>query len=150
MPEERKLATVLFADIVGSTTLAAEHDPERIRALFGVPVAHDDDAQRAVRSALAIREETAAFEPAARLELTLRIGVNTGDVIASLNAGDQNLETAVARLQFARFLLQQRRAAEARDQLEGARSVLSDPLAFRRRNEIDALLRECDAVRALE
>lgn len=30
MPEERKLATILFADIVGSTTLAAEHDPERI------------------------------------------------------------------------------------------------------------------------
>ena len=34
MPEERKLATILFADIVGSTTLAAEHDPERIRAVF--------------------------------------------------------------------------------------------------------------------
>jgi class 3 adenylate cyclase len=34
MPEERKLATVLFADIVGSTTLAGEHDPERIRAVF--------------------------------------------------------------------------------------------------------------------
>ena len=124
---------MLFADIVGSTTLAGQHDPERIRAVFrrtfdhlrgviethggtvekfigdevmavfGVPIAHDDDAQRAVRCALAIREETAAFEPAARLELALRIGVNTGDVIASLDAGDQNLVTgqpvnAAARL----------------------------------------------------
>ncbi|HEV2009985.1 MAG TPA: adenylate/guanylate cyclase domain-containing protein [Candidatus Limnocylindria bacterium] len=126
MPEERKLATVLFADIVDSTTLAGEHDPERIRAVFrrtfdrlrgviethggtvekfigdevmavfGVPIAHDDDAQRAVRCALAIREETAAFEPAARLEVALRIGVNTGDVIASLDSGDQNLVTGQA------------------------------------------------------
>ena len=126
MPEERKLATVLFADIVGSTTLAGQHDPERIRAVFrrtfehlrgviethggtvekfigdeimavfGVPVAHDDDAQRGVRCALAIREEAAAFEPAARLGVGLRIGVNTGDVIASLNSGDQNLVTGQA------------------------------------------------------
>jgi class 3 adenylate cyclase/tetratricopeptide (TPR) repeat protein len=126
MPEERKLATVLFADIVGSTTLAGEHDPERIRAVFrrtfdhlrgviethggtvekfigdevmavfGVPTAHDDDAQRAVRCALAIREATAAFEPAARLEVALRIGVNTGDVIASISSGDQNLVTGQA------------------------------------------------------
>lgn len=126
MPEERKLATILFADIVGSTTLAAEHDPERIRAVFrrtfehlrgviethggtvekfigdevmavfGVPTAHDDDAQRAVRCALAIREATAAFEPAARLEVALRTGVNTGDVIASLDSGDQNLVTGQA------------------------------------------------------
>jgi class 3 adenylate cyclase/2-hydroxychromene-2-carboxylate isomerase len=126
VPEERKLATVLFADIVGSTTLAGQHDPERIRAVFrrtfdhlrgviethggtvekfigdevmavfGVPIAHDDDAQRAVRCALAIRDETAAFEPAARLELALRIGVNTGNVIASLDSGDQNLVTGQA------------------------------------------------------
>ena len=126
MPEERKLATVLFADIVGSTSLSGQHDPERIRAVFrrtfdhlrsliethggtvekfigdevmavfGVPIAHDDDAQRAVRCALAIRRETAAFEPAARLEVALRIGVNTGDVIASLDAGDQSLVTGQA------------------------------------------------------
>jgi class 3 adenylate cyclase len=126
MPEERKLATVLFADIVGSTTLAGEHDPERIRAVFqhtfdhlrgviethggtvekfigdevmavfGVPTAHDDDAQRAVRCAVAIREATAAFEPAARLQVALRIGVNTGEVIASLASGNQNLVTGQA------------------------------------------------------
>jgi hypothetical protein len=57
-------------------------------------------------------------------------------------------ETAVARLQFARFLLERTRTAEARDQLAAARSVFSDPLAFRRRDEIDGLLRQCDAVRA--
>jgi tetratricopeptide (TPR) repeat protein len=56
--------------------------------------------------------------------------------------------TARTRLAFARFLLEQRRAAEARDQLAAAGSVYSDPLAFRRRDEIDTLLRQCDAVRA--
>jgi class 3 adenylate cyclase/tetratricopeptide (TPR) repeat protein len=126
MPEERKIATVLFADIVGSAALASEYDPERIRAVFrrtfdhlrglieahggtvekfigdevmavfGVPAVHDDDAQRAVRCAVAIREATAAFEPAARLGVALRIGVNTGDVIATLSSGDQNLVTGQA------------------------------------------------------
>jgi hypothetical protein len=54
---------------------------------------------------------------------------------------------AVARLQFARFLVEQRRADEARDQLVAARSVFSDPLAFRRRDEIDALLLQCHPAR---
>jgi len=58
-----------------------------------------------------------------------------------------DLYTALARFEFARFLLEQKRAAEARDQLAAARVVYSDPLAFRRRDEIDALLRQCDAVR---
>ena len=69
---------------------------DEVMAVFGVPAAHDDDAQRAVRCALAIREVTAMFEPAARLELTLRIGVNTGDVIATLASSDQNLVTGQA------------------------------------------------------
>jgi hypothetical protein len=56
--------------------------------------------------------------------------------------------TARARLSFARFLLAQKRAAEARDQLAAARSIYSDPISFRRRDEIDALLRQCDEVRA--
>src|SRR5690348_15930444 len=80
--EERKLATVLFADLVGSTELAGGQDPERVRALldrfydamaaeveraggtvekfagdavmaaFGAPVAHEDDAERALHVAL--------------------------------------------------------------------------------------------------
>lgn len=59
-----------------------------------------------------------------------------------------DLETAVARLQFARFLIGQMRSAEARDELAAARRVFSDPLAFRRRDEIDGLLRQCETVRA--
>src|SRR5512135_114916 len=83
--EERKLATVLFADLVGSTELAGAQDPERTRVLldrfydvmaveiercggtvekfvgdavmaaFGAPVAHEDDAERALHAALAMR-----------------------------------------------------------------------------------------------
>src|SRR6266516_2107321 len=84
--EERKLATVLFADLVASTELAGGQDPERVRAMldrfydgmtaeieraggtvekfvgdavmaaFGAPVTHEDDAERAVRAGLAILE----------------------------------------------------------------------------------------------
>src|SRR5687767_10908386 len=83
--EERKLATVLFADLVGSTELAGAEDPERTRALlnrfydamaaeielvggtvekfagdavmaaFGAPLAHEDDAERALHAALSMR-----------------------------------------------------------------------------------------------
>ncbi|HEY8169750.1 MAG TPA: adenylate/guanylate cyclase domain-containing protein, partial [Candidatus Limnocylindria bacterium] len=84
--EERKLVTLLFADVTGSTALAEELDAEEVRELmaayfdlareeiearggtvekfvgdavmaaFGVPVAHEDDPPRALRSALAIHE----------------------------------------------------------------------------------------------
>ena len=108
---------MLFADLAGSTALGERLDPEDVRtvqgelfelvntevehyggitekfigdailAVFGVPHVHEDDAERAVRAALRIREAFAAF--AARVadaheaEVGLRIGVNTGDVIAS-------------------------------------------------------------------
>ena len=106
--EERKLATVLFADLVGSTELAGDEDPERIRALldrfydamateieraegtvekfigdavmaaFGAPVAHEDDAERALHAALAMQRR---FGELFGEQLALRIGVNTGDVV---------------------------------------------------------------------
>ena len=111
MSEERKLVTILFADIVGSTAAGFEHDPEIVRdalartfaaargvleshggtvekfigdavmAVFGVPAAHDDDADRAVRAAFALRDRVAAVasEP---LAFELRIGVNTGEAVA--------------------------------------------------------------------
>jgi class 3 adenylate cyclase len=105
---ERKLVTVLFADLVGSTALADEQDPERTRAVldrfyaemaaeveavdgtvekfagdavmaaFGAPTAHEDHAERALHAALAMqRRLREAVDP----RLSLRIGVNTGDVV---------------------------------------------------------------------
>ena len=109
-PEERKLATVLFADVVGFTTLAEEADPEAIAArvdaafrrmaaavtahggtvdkymgdclmaVFGVPVSHDDDAERAIAAALAMQ--------ALGDELPFSIGINTGDVLVTAVGGD--------------------------------------------------------------
>ena len=106
---ERKLATVLFADLVGSTALGEGEDPERTRvllerfydamadeigraggtvekfagdavmAVFGVPEALEDHAERALHAALAMQERLkVVFD--GRLEL--RIGVNTGEVVA--------------------------------------------------------------------
>src|SRR5256714_3263458 len=103
---ERKLATVLFVDLVESTDLVSASDPEIVRrrvtrffesvsrcivshggtvekfagdavmAAFGIPRAHEDDAERAVRAALAIMESVA------ELELQARIGVEAGEVVA--------------------------------------------------------------------
>src|SRR5947208_4882033 len=103
---ERKLATVLFADLVSSTALVSGQDPEITRrrvtsffdgvshciethggtvekfagdavmAAFGIPRAHEDDAERAVRAALGIME---AMED---LGVEVRIGVEAGEVVA--------------------------------------------------------------------
>ncbi|HEU0303555.1 MAG TPA: BTAD domain-containing putative transcriptional regulator [Gaiellaceae bacterium] len=112
--ERRKTVTILFADLVESTELAEALDPEALRrvldgyfaaarraieshggtiekfigdavmAVFGVPVAHEDDALRAVRAAVDTRTAVAALSDAAKREqgltLDLRIGINTGDV----------------------------------------------------------------------
>jgi len=106
--EERKLATVVFADLVGSTALADSQDPERTRALldrfydamaaeieraggtiekfagdavmaaFGAPAAVEDHAERALHAALAMRRR---LEEAFGDRLALRIGVNAGEVV---------------------------------------------------------------------
>ena len=103
--------TVLFADLVGFTSRAERMDPEDVRALlapyherlrselerfggtvekfigdavmalFGAPVAHEDDAERAVRAAVAIRDWAADNE-----ELEIRIAVNTGEALIALGA----------------------------------------------------------------
>jgi len=108
---ERKVVTVLFADLVGFTSRAESLDPEDVHAilrpyhdrlrselerhggtvekfigdavmaLFGAPIAHDDDPERAVRAALAIRD-WARDEGA----LEVRIGVTTGEALVSLAA----------------------------------------------------------------
>src|ERR671925_319808 len=109
---ERKVVSVLFADLVGFTSRAETLDPEdvdailrpyheRLRAelerrggtvekfigdavmaVFGAPVAHEDDPERAVRAALAIRDWIREEE-----ELEVRIAVNTGEALVSLEPG---------------------------------------------------------------
>ena len=110
--EERKLVTVLFADLVGFTARAEQLDPEDVRvllagyharlrgeleryggtvekfigdavmALFGAPVAHGDDPERAVRAALAIRDAIALDDDG----LQVRVGVNTGEALVVVDA----------------------------------------------------------------
>jgi class 3 adenylate cyclase/tetratricopeptide (TPR) repeat protein len=102
----RKTVTVVFCDLVGSTALGERSDPEVLRdlmsnyhtelrtilerhggtvekfigdaamAIFGLPQVHEDDALRAVRAAIEMRDAVA------RLGLQVRIGVNTGEVVA--------------------------------------------------------------------
>jgi class 3 adenylate cyclase len=125
--EERKVVSILFVDLVGFTARAERLDPEDVRGilapyyerlrseierfggtvekfvgdavmgLFGAPVAHGDDAERAVRAALAVRdalEEMNAADP--DLDLTARLGVNTGEAIVSVGARPSHGEAMVA------------------------------------------------------
>ena len=116
MPDERKTVTALFADVVGSTAMGSQRDPELVRdvlrqffarmravaeshggtvekyigdavmVVFGMPRLHEDDAERAVRAALAMRAATAELEAELRLGLAIRLGVNTGEAVTG--AGD--------------------------------------------------------------
>jgi class 3 adenylate cyclase len=102
---ERKLATVLFVDLVGSTSLLSRTDPEVFRrrlrsfldavrscveshggileeragdavlAAFGLPAAHEDDAERAARAAFAIHDRVR------ELGLEVRSGIESGEVL---------------------------------------------------------------------
>ena len=115
--EERKVVTVLFADLVGFTGRAEQLDPEDVRrmlapyhgrvktelegyggtvekfigdavvALFGAPLAHEDDPERAVRAAVAARDALAELNAAdPTLGLHVRIGVTTGEAMIALTA----------------------------------------------------------------
>jgi len=115
--EERKIVSVLFTDLVGFTGRAEALDPEDVRAMlspyyarlreqieqrggtvekfigdavmavFGAPVAHEDDPERAVRTALAIREAIRQLnERDPGLELQIRTAVNTGEAVVALGA----------------------------------------------------------------
>jgi class 3 adenylate cyclase len=117
--EERRVVTVLFADLVGYTALAEHLDPERVKrmvescferlvadieafggrvdkllgdaiiALFGAPVAHEDDAERAVRAALRMQDTLARFvaDTGAEPPIEMRVGLNTGEVLVGILAG---------------------------------------------------------------
>jgi len=131
VPQERKLATVLFADIVDSSGATTSVEPEVLRgtlseafsrmrgvltahggtvekfigdavmAVFGVPVAHDDDAERAVRAALAMRETIATLHRRPALEL--RIGINSGEVVSGDEEHAESLVTGVPVIVAARL-----------------------------------------------
>src|ERR687888_505821 len=124
--EERKVVSVLFADLVGFTARAEAMDPEDVRALltpyhaqlrqeieryggtvekfigdavmavFGAPVAHEDDAERAVRAGLRILEAIAALNEAdPTLSLQVRIGINMGEAVVALGARPEEGEGIV-------------------------------------------------------
>ena len=123
--DERRDVTALFADLVGSTALGERLDPEELKlivgdavarmvtaveafggtvkdlagdgvlALFGAPVAHEDDAERAIRAGLRIVDDVGEFgrevaEAWGIDALNVRVGINTGPVITgSIGAGDR-------------------------------------------------------------
>ena len=115
--EERKVVSVLFVDLVGFTARSERLDPEDVRAIltpyyerarseierfggfvekfvgdavmgvFGAPVAYGDDPERAVRAALAVREQIQEMnESDPALDLQARFAVNTGEAIVALGA----------------------------------------------------------------
>jgi class 3 adenylate cyclase len=126
MPEERKLVTVVFADVVGSTAFASSNDPEVVRSamgsyfgrmksiaethggtvekfigdavmvVFGVPRLHEDDAERAARAALAMRDAVTDLQRDLGFALVLRIGVNSGEVVTGTGEERQFLVTGDA------------------------------------------------------
>jgi class 3 adenylate cyclase/Cdc6-like AAA superfamily ATPase len=120
---ERRVVTVIFVDLVGSTARAEQLDPEDVRALlapyhdrvrreiesfggvvekfigdavmgvFGAPLAHGDDAERAVRAALCVRDAAGELADGG---LDIRIAVNTGEAVVTLGAQPALGESMVA------------------------------------------------------
>ncbi|HYY13787.1 MAG TPA: adenylate/guanylate cyclase domain-containing protein, partial [Chthoniobacterales bacterium] len=110
--DERKIVTIVFADVSGFTALSEKNEPEEVRALmnacfeslvpvvqkyegtidkfigdeimalFGAPVAHEDDPERALHAALEMMDMIAAINEKHGTALGLHIGINTGPVIA--------------------------------------------------------------------
>ncbi|MDP9327273.1 MAG: AAA family ATPase [Actinomycetota bacterium] len=125
--EERRVVSVLFADLVGFTARAERLDPEDVQAIltpyyarlrdeieafggsvekfigdavvgvFGAPIAHGDDPERAVRAALQIRDDIEEMNEASPdLDLQVRLAVHTGEAIVALGARMKEGEAMVA------------------------------------------------------
>jgi class 3 adenylate cyclase/tetratricopeptide (TPR) repeat protein len=119
---ERRMTSVLFGDLVGFTTLSESRDPEEVRellgryfdtargiiaryggtiekfigdavmAVWGVPTAHEDDAERAVRAGIDLTESVAAFgESVGAPGLAMRVGIVTGEVAVTIGATGQGM-----------------------------------------------------------
>jgi class 3 adenylate cyclase/predicted ATPase len=114
----RRQLTVMFADLVGSTALSTKLDPEDLRdivgayqrccveqiakcggfvarymgdgvlAYFGYPLAHEDDAERAVRAGLELVAAVAKLDPAADSTFRVRVGIATGQVVVGELIGE--------------------------------------------------------------
>jgi class 3 adenylate cyclase len=118
---ERRVVTVLFSDLTGFTEMSERLDPEEVKsivdrafeglaelvtlyggsvdkiigdeimAVFGAPQAHEDDPERAVRCALEMQRNLAAYshqlERDRGVKLGMRVGVNTGEVVAGIVGG---------------------------------------------------------------
>jgi class 3 adenylate cyclase len=121
--DERRVVSVIFVDLVGFTARAEKLDPEEVRAVlapyhervrreiesfggvvekfigdavmgvFGAPLAHGDDAERAVRAALVVRDSAGELADG---DLQIRIAVNTGEAIVSLGARPALGESMIA------------------------------------------------------
>jgi len=117
-PDERRVATLVFGDLVGYTALAQTADPEQVKrlvdtcfgalaadvtayggrvdkivgdeivAIFGAPVAHEDDAERAVRCGLQMQRTLASLATRVGVDLEMRVGVNTGEVLVGALGGE--------------------------------------------------------------
>jgi class 3 adenylate cyclase/tetratricopeptide (TPR) repeat protein len=160
--EERKLVTILFADVIGSTELGEQLDPERLRSLlsayfsamsavieawggtvekfigdavmavFGIPIVREDDAERALRASLEMLERLGDlnrdFRERHRVTLRIRIGVNTGEVIAPVGGRPDQMIVAGDAVNVAARLEQ---TAEPGTVLVGERTYLTARNAFR-------------------
>ncbi len=160
--EERKLVTILFADVIGSTGLSERLDPERLRSLldsyfaamsevivswggtvekfigdaivavFGVPVAREDDTERALRAGGEMLERlnqlNRLFDERYRVTLNIRIGVNTGEVIAPVG---QRVDRGTVYGDAVNVAARLQEAAEPGTVLAGERTYLAARNAFR-------------------
>jgi class 3 adenylate cyclase/predicted ATPase len=151
LPERRQL-TVLFCDLVGSTPLARALDPEDLRevirayqdcvagmiaryaghvarfmgdgvlAYFGYPVAHEDDAERAVRAALELINAVGRLSPRPGLTLELRIGIATGMVVVGDLIGERAAQEEAVVGETPALAARLQAAARANDVLISART----------------------------